>query len=143
MLKIAHRGNIDGPNPDRENHPEYLTSAIQAGYDVEVDVWRINDQLLLGHDAPQYPVSVEFLKTPGFWCHAKNLDALVLMLQHPDIHCFWHQNDDFTLTSRGYIWTYPNKPLTPQSICVLPERYEDTTEVQKARGVCSDFVRQY
>lgn len=67
---------------------------------------------LLAKD-PINKVSLEYLKHPCFWCHAKNLDALAIMLQHPDIHCFSHQNDDFTLTSRGFIWTYPNKPLPP------------------------------
>ena len=39
MKLIAHRGNIDGPNPERENSPEYIEEALKAGYDVEVDVW--------------------------------------------------------------------------------------------------------
>ena len=34
---------------------------------------------------------------------------------------FWHQQDDFTLTNRGYIWTYPGKCITPMSIMVMPE----------------------
>ena len=25
------------------------------------------------------------------------------------LNYFWHQTDDFTLTSHGYIWTYPGK----------------------------------
>jgi hypothetical protein len=28
MKLIAHRGNIDGPNPLEENRPEYIEAAI-------------------------------------------------------------------------------------------------------------------
>ncbi len=37
MIWIAHRGNLEGPNKERENEPSYLKEAIEAGYDVEVD----------------------------------------------------------------------------------------------------------
>ena len=59
---------------------------------------------------------------------------------------FWHQEDDFTLTSRGVIWTYPNKELTPKSICVLPERNNDnslTMLPKELLGICSDYIVNY
>ena len=34
---------------------------------------------------------------------------------------FWHQNDDYTITSKGYIWAYPGKKLNKNAIYVLPE----------------------
>ena len=34
MHLIAHRGNISGPNPKRENTPEYIEEAIEKGFDV-------------------------------------------------------------------------------------------------------------
>jgi hypothetical protein len=39
MILIAHRGNLDGPNPSMENHPDYIDAAINAGFHVEVDLW--------------------------------------------------------------------------------------------------------
>ena len=39
MILISHRGNINGKNPEKENHPDYIWVAIQAGYEVEIDVW--------------------------------------------------------------------------------------------------------
>ena len=39
QLLLAHRGNINGKQPDRENSPSYILEAIDAGYSVEVDVW--------------------------------------------------------------------------------------------------------
>ena len=53
-----------------------------------------------------------------------------------NIHCFWHQEDDVTLTSEGYMWTYPGKELTTNSIAVLPE---EEIEVEVA-GICSDYI---
>ena len=33
MKLIAHRGNISGPEPERENTMDYIEEAIQLGYD--------------------------------------------------------------------------------------------------------------
>ena len=54
MILISHRGNVDGPNPEKENHPSYIDMTIKAGYNVEIDVWYIDNNWYLGHDAPQY-----------------------------------------------------------------------------------------
>jgi hypothetical protein len=140
MIYISHRGNIDGSSLT-ENYPIHITNALALGYDVEIDVWLVNNKLYLGHDGPNFKTEVQlsYLKNKKFWCHAKNVEALELMLKN-DIHCFWHQEDDVTITSRGYIWTYPGKKLaTSQAIAVLPELFLewDTTS---AVGICSDYI---
>ena len=117
MKIISHRGNISGPHPELENSPEYIQKALTQGYDVELDVWCINNVWMLGHDEPVYSIDLSFLKNKKLWCHAKNLNALKLMLSEK-IHCFWHEEDDYTLTSEGYIWTYPEKHVTPRSVIV-------------------------
>jgi hypothetical protein len=142
MKLIAHRGNTRGSNPEQENSPDYILAACASGFDVEIDVWLVDGCFYLGHDAPKYPVDDLFLCNPHFWCHAKNLPALVEMLKQ-DIHCFWHQTDDVVLTSRGYIWTYPGKPIASEkAIAVCPERVEGW-DIGMAMGVCSDFVSIY
>ena len=82
----------------------------------------------------------KFLKNSRFWCHAKNINALS-ELERINCHYFWHQEDDFTLTSKGIIWTYPGKYLTNKSICVLPEK----TNVKEfdCLGICSDLIENY
>ena len=62
MIIISHRGNIDGPNPDLENKPDYIEKALAKNYMVEVDVWKIADELYLGHDSQQYITNIDFLK---------------------------------------------------------------------------------
>jgi len=105
MNKIAHRGNTKGKT-ENENRPDYLTNAAEDHF-VEVDVWCVKDKIFLGHDEPIYEVHIDFLKNHRFFCHAKNIEALHKMLKEPDIHCFWHENDLVTITSRGYVWKYP------------------------------------
>ena len=140
MILISHRGNIDGKRETFENHPSYIKMALGKGFDVEIDVWCENDKWYLGHDKPQYEIDLDYLRNKKFWCHAKNIETLNKMLKE-DIHCFWHQEDDVTLTSKGYMWTYPGKSLTDKSICVLPEKNNE--KPKKCLGICSDYVVNY
>lgn len=140
MFYISHRGNINGPNKKEENKPEYINAAIQNGFDVEIDVRFKNSQFYLGHDFAEYKVDESFLLNKKIWCHAKDVDALH-NLKKINAHFFWHQQDDVTLTSKGYFWTYPGKLLTKNSICVLPEVGKD--KKIDCAGICSDFIKDY
>lgn len=135
---ISHRGNIEGPNERYENDPAYIMDALGKGFDVEIDVWLMENKLYLGHDAPEHLVGLDFLQNDKFWCHCKNIEALQLLMKN-NVRCFFHDTDDATLTSDGYIWTYPGKHLTENSICVMPERANWNIESYVA-GVCSDFI---
>lgn len=139
MKKIAHRGNISGKQIELENKPSYIESALFKKYDVEVDVWYLKDKLLLGHDEPQYEISLSFLEQyqDKLWIHCKNLDALYKLNKLKHLNIFFHDKDDATLTSHGFIWTYPNKPLMPNSVCVLPEQGV-SGNLHQCYGVCSD-----
>ena len=145
MIYISHRGNLAGPKSSKENHPDYITEAWHQGFDVEIDVWYINGEFVLGHDQPEYEVDWKFLTNGSFWCHAKNIEALDAML-NCGAHCFWHENDYATLTSRGFIWTYPGNDLTRMSVCVMPEAPGHEYFVKQpwvgSYGVCSDFVKE-
>ena len=151
MLLIAHRGNIHGANPKRENHPSYIDEALNLGIDAEVDVW-YEKGWWLGHDEPQYKLDMKWFKFNGshLWIHCKNLAALYKFtknevgLGHFMPNYFWHENDQFTLTSLGVIWTYPREPLTSNSVCVMPEigPYTDK-QLKKCWGVCTDDIRPY
>jgi glycerophosphoryl diester phosphodiesterase len=141
MKIISHRANVNGPNKSTENSIQAINVALDHGFDVEIDVWYKNNKWYLGHDKPQYPVNGSFLQNKKFWCHAKNLDAFNLMLENKKINCFWHQNDDFTLTSRGYIWTYPDKETKDNSVIVLINQRSKIPK--KCFGICTDFPLIY
>ena len=142
MKYISHRGNTIGPKPLVENDPAYVRNTLQMGFDVEVDVWSVNKNYFLGHDSPKYIVKEVFLENDKFWCHAKNFEAFERMLKNTKIHCFWHQDDDFTLTSRGAIWTYPGKNIGPKSVMAIPETEYKIKDIKNLNcfGVCSDHV---
>lgn len=140
MILISHRGNLTGKTP-LENHPNYILNAIKKGFDVEIDVWYVNDILYLGHDLPQYEINIDFLKNEKLWCHAKNYEAFEYMLQN-EIHCFWHENDKFTLTSKGFIWQYPSEIKYKESIFLMPEKYKNIV-LTDVKGVCSDYILNY
>ena len=140
MYLISHRGNIDGIVKDDENKPEYIDKALENGFEVEVDVRFGDNKFFLGHDFNQYEINKNFLMNKKIWCHAKTREALIA-LQEIDAHYFWHQEDDYTITSKGFIWTYPGKKLLPQSICVLPENAN--YKKINCLGICSDFIQRY
>jgi hypothetical protein len=139
MILISHRGNLNGRIPKLENGEKYCQEAIDAGYNVEIDVW-YTDTWWTGHDRPQYRVDPDFFLKKEVWCHAKNIQALH-KLQELKAHCFWHQRDAVSLTTRGYLWTYPLEALTPKSICILPELQK--VQDYNCAGICSDYITNY
>jgi len=142
MKLIAHRGNINGPNPEKENHPDYINAAIKSGYDVEVDVWLINDKWYLGHDNPEHEIKYDFLLDFQLWLHAKNGEAFEELFKNNHLNSFWHTTEDWILTSKKYIWTYPNKKLFANSICVLPE-LGFNGDLSICYGICTDYIIKY
>jgi hypothetical protein len=144
MIYISHRGNLNGPNSSKENHPDYLKEALKQGFQVELDVWFVNGKFSLGHNYPEYEVEKNFLSNNKFWCHAKNIDAITEITSKGNlIHCFFHDTDDCTLTSRGWIWTYPGKPiLGKRAIAVMPE-ISLGWDIKLAGGICSDYIKDY
>jgi hypothetical protein len=150
MRFIAHRGNTIGKFPDKENKPDYIYEALELGYEVEIDVWVINDVIYLGHDGPETEISYSFLDEirDCLWCHAKNIYALEFLL-NSDFNCFFHDTDEYTLTSKGFIWAYPGKPLTSNTICVMPEMcdyksiYSNEELFENCLGICSDIIEKF
>lgn len=140
MIFIAHRGNIHGPNK-KENNPDHIDQALSYGYDAEIDVWVLSNQIWLGHDGPTYKVDSMWLESrkDKLWCHAKNIEALVF-LSDKKTNCFWHENDEYTLTSKGFIWTYPGNILlsNTKSIAVMPE-IKPFDNSSMFYGFCSDY----
>jgi hypothetical protein len=155
MIYIAHRGNIDGPNPEEENNPKYLLKAIEKGFYIETDLWMDeNEKLFLGHDFPQYEIEINFLLeiNDKLFCHCKNIKAFYFIIKnYPEIECFFHDKDECVLTSKKHIWNYPGTELTPISICVnldgfsveregKLDKYDNYLMNKNIYGICSDFL---
>ena len=140
MIFISHRGNIHGKEKEKENTKLHINRALDAGFDVEIDIRFLNNNLYLGHDNCQEKIDINYLKNKKFWCHAKDLQSLEIMINN-DIHCFFHDQDDYTLTSKKFIWAYPGKLGKKKAIAVLPEL--NKTEIQSFDGICSDIIFKY
>lgn len=144
MKFISHRGNLDGPRPNFENHPSYIETALQLGFEVEVDLWVEENNFLLGHDEPLYEVEFGWLvsKKNSLWVHCKNTLALVYLSNSKEsLNFFWHERDTVTLTSMGYIWAFPGNQPIIGSIAVMPEINKEKIDVCK--GVCTDYPHLY
>jgi len=139
IILISHRGNIHGPSI-KENNPNWILNHVidYLGLNVEIDVWYIDNELWLGHDKPQYKCPLKLVQHKLAWCHAKNLEALEFLLL-VGAHCFWHENDKRTLTSQGYIWTYPDQKPSKRGILVI-ERILKDTDFNNTLGICTDYT---
>ena len=148
MILISHRGNINGRLVPFENQPNYIDTALAAGYDVEIDVWyeRESGKLYLGHDKADYQIDIDWLyeRSDKLWIHCKNMDALSFFNKShlqigTEYNYFSHDTDIGVLTSYGYIWStnsYDN------GILVLPEVFKKTP-TDTTVGICSDIIQNY
>lgn len=144
MKLISHRGNTVGKNPEYENNPLYVEETLLQGYGCEIDLWFNDGSFYLGHKEPQYEISYDWLeKTRDLYVHCKNIEALSAV-SGSNICYFFHQRDDYTLTSHGHLWAFPGKevpPNTPKSVCLMPEYNGNSTFGYW--GVCSDRIKYH
>lgn len=146
MIYISHRGNLNGKNPHKENSPEYIMDALKGGYEVEVDIWYINE-FYLGHDKPTYKLDFNFFidYLDKIWFHCKNIEALEKMRNSSLIY-FWHDVDSHTMVMNrnDYIWTFPGINISKGCICVLPEMTAHSKDkLSSCSGLCSDYIENY
>ena len=66
MKLISHRGNTKGKIKTLENTPEYIDQTLKMGYDVEIDLWVIDNMLFLGHNKPINEIKIEWILEPIF-----------------------------------------------------------------------------
>ena len=140
---ISHRGNTSGKSL-LENSPDYIDNALEKGFDVEIDIRYIDNKLLLGHDKGQYPISLDWLneRKNKLWVHCKDKYSIeYLNSKSSEIHFFFHEDDDLTITSKGFLWVFPGMQPVQNSIAVMPELYNDN--IKQCIGVCSDFINNY
>ena len=149
MILVSHRGNINGPSLETENSPNQVSYALSLGFHCEIDIWKIESNWFLGHDSPKYPVNIDslFAVKSKLWLHCKNYSALD-SLRSSDFNYFWHDHDDYVLTSHRYIWSFPGKSISHQnSVYVMPEKIcfpfkpSFIEELKILYAVCSDYPK--
>lgn len=135
---ISHRGLLSGPDIKVENSPEQILYAISQGFDVELDVRCKNHKFYLGHDSPDYQVDIAFFND-NMWIHCKNLEA-VCEMKNTNLNWFWHNSDMLTLTSKGFVWCYPQVYIEG-GITVVKQGPEHLKE--NILGVCTDYPLEW
>lgn len=143
MILISHRGNVSEILPNRENSPDYIDEAIAQGYGVEMDVRLVNGVLSLGHDFPQYDISLDWLldRNKHLWIHCKNFAALSYLIDK-DVKTFYHQKENHTIINNcNLIWSHELSEADENSIIPLLSK-EDIAKPhpKNVYGICSDFV---
>jgi hypothetical protein len=147
MRWILHRGNNTGPN-SVENNPLELLKLLKDGYEIEIDLWYKDNKFYLGHDRAEYEIEKSFLDNSGLWIHCKDAITLEFMnVNKKHLNYFYHTNEDYVLTSRGYIWCYVGKPPLEGSVIVMPEKalesYTWSNLILKNCIICSDYKIDY
>ena len=166
MEIISHRGNLDGPDPARENTTEAITGAMALGYPVEFDLRYHDGKFWLGHDEPQYPFEYNKLTEAygtaenqfgTLYAHCKTVETLQRILEVPDIMedlflwdivPFYHDVDECILLNNGLVWVHPRalfnaQAATKYSIFVHPELVDLSGNTKnEIYGVCTDFPNQ-
>ena len=139
MKIISHRGNINGPDLNRENKPWAIDECLFYGFDVEIDLWVDNNKLFLGHDKPEINISKYFLNSISefAWIHAKNFQAINFLKIEKTfkLNWFWHETDKMTLTSKGIPWCYPHNYIDG-GVTVCSTIQSIPTNIY---GICTDF----
>lgn len=144
MIQIAHRGNINGPHANMENRPEYLQAALDKGFDVKCDVWFDGGKFMLGYEFPTFLTNRQFFQQKRVWTHCRNASAFIELVKYTNINCFFQENDDLALTSRGQLWAHP-KCLQWDANTVLVNLDKDRPEfvgLERPYGICSDFIKR-
>lgn len=143
MIYISNKGNLFGPDPQKENLPEYVDEAINAGFQVKVDLWISDDRIFLGDGYPKYKIDLAWLinRYLKLWIQCKNASAVSFMQEHDHFHYFWNYNDSITLTSLKYVWASPYHPAIKKSIVVSPNIIE--RDFSEYMGICSDFIADF
>ena len=161
---ISNGGSIRGPDPVDRNSPKSVIDAIEAGFDVKIDVWFFPDtasdsvppsdilsadgksskfgHYFLGHERPTHEVDYAFLEMHSnrLWIQCRNEEALQHFARMPSFECFRHVDDRSTLTSRRNIWTGESSlMLGDRNIAAMisdPKRLIGCNLL----GICSDDV---
>lgn len=142
MNIYSHRGNLEGPNFDLENHPDYIDKAISKGFKVELDLRFDQENFFLGHDYTQYKVDIKWLEERKNYIliHCKDIFS---SLSLNNFHFFCHLQDDFVLTSKAMIWVHNLDLIFNSKNLIVPlmnkKLIHQYFKIDRNFSVCTDF----
>jgi len=152
---IAHRGLLNGPSSEKENNIKIILSNIKEYPNIinELDIWIDSEEIYVGHDYKKKIIEPKILyeNSKNLILHIKGIKLISeksLNLFNNvlnNCHYFTHQEDDFVITNRGWIWSHPRNGFVKNTICVLPEEIESIdlaikkNKFKNLHGICTDY----
>lgn len=141
-ILISHLGNINGPQPDKENRLAYLQAALAAGWHVCADVVFYQGSFLLPFDGGFNIAPPSFFSKQRVWSRCHDTDTLDALC-NVGAHAFFANDTIPTLTSAQFIWTPAPFDLAARSIATLPENNPGWLERFEPAGLCSNCPARY
>lgn len=150
MLYISYQGIYDGTNFQDANTPNQIGKALNSGFSVMVDVWRVDNKLYLGSDQPMIEVTEKYLEGNRFWINARNSEMQTWISaqsssRYPNY--FWFNTPNpppaYVTASNGKLITPGTVPINNDSVVYLPEVPDTSlfsTVKLKCYGVCSSYL---
>lgn len=158
MRIISHRGNLTGPDPERENTIEAIEKALSLGFDVEIDVWYLAGSFWLGHDKPERKFDINKLfdwsNKGNIYLHCKDQWSLLMFLKDKantiaNVFPFMHDKDPCILLRDDIVWVHPEyvhgfQSIPENCIAVLPKcknivNIAEDLVLTKFFGICTDY----
>ena len=83
----------------------------------------------------------------NLWIHCKDIVTLhEFSIKTNEYNFFFHDKDDYTLTSKHHIWAYPGKSYTDNTVIVMPEWEENVNwnilKSTNCYGICTDYPQR-
>ena len=140
---------------EKENNIKIILSNIREYPDMinELDIWIDSEEIYIGHDYQKNKIEPKILyeNSKNLILHIKGIElksekSLNLFNNIlSNCHFFTHQEDDFVITNKGWIWSHPRNGFVKNTICVLPEKIESIDSAIKKnkfkslKGICTDY----
>ena len=98
----------------------------------------------MGHDEGTYEVDIDWLlKFSNFlWIHCKSSESLNFLSRFQKLNYFFHDSDQYTITSKGFIWCYPGTDIIDYSVYLFPEKFSLSSSTIK-KNIIYLFVQTF
>jgi len=145
MLAISNRGNyLTHYNEQLENHPDYILHTLKFA-PVKVDLWTINNKLVLGN-TPTYEISPQFFYRGPLIIAAHDQETYNHFLQKDYFVLNYFQPQLYTqLTNKKYLWisaendTSLNNITVSHPLSILSTSLPITKINSPIYGLCSNY----
>lgn len=117
MRIISRRGNLTGRIPALENSPAYVQAALDAGFEVAVDVEVDAHGIWLVGQHMRHPVDLGFIDRDRLWVMG---------------------SDELPFSTNRIVWPAPLDPATLESICIMTSdecEHDDDVPTALARAI--------